>query len=107
VDDRAPVCAQHDPGGAEVVEALRVADVLEAEREADAAPDSLAARRVAGATGQPQRVARERLLRRDRQRGGTADHLARRQRPGHDLTGRERVAGLERVQQAELDRVDA
>ena len=45
--------------GAVVVEALREADVLEADREADAAPDALAARRVAGAAGQPERVARQ------------------------------------------------
>ena len=57
----AAVGAEHDAGRAEVVEALRVADVLEAEREADAAADALAARRVARAAGEPQRVARQLL----------------------------------------------
>jgi len=51
VDDGAPVGTKLDAGGAEVVEALRVTDVLEAEREADAAPDALARRRVARAAG--------------------------------------------------------
>ena len=55
------VGVEHDTGRAEVVEPLRVADVLEAEREADAAPDALAARRVARAAGQPERVARQLL----------------------------------------------
>ena len=93
--------------GAVVVEALRVADVLEADREADAAADALAARRVAGAAGQPDRVARQRLGLGHRDRGGGADHLGDGQRPGHDLARRQRVAGLDRVQQPQLDRVDA
>ena len=40
------------------------------------------------------------------QRRRTSDHLARRQRAGHDLPGRKRASGLERVQEAQLDRVD-
>ena len=52
----AAVGMQHHARGAEVVEAFRVADVLEPDREADAAADALAARRVAGAAGQPDRV---------------------------------------------------
>ena len=39
-----------------------------------------------------------------RRRG--ADHLGDRQRPGQHLPGRQRVAGLERIQQPQLDRVD-
>ena len=58
--------------GAGVVEALRVADVLEADREADAALDALAARRVARAAGQADRVARQLL--------GLRHAAARRQR---------------------------
>ena len=57
----APVGVELDPRGAVVVEAFREADVLEADREADAAADALAPRRVARAAGQPDRVARERL----------------------------------------------
>ena len=49
VHDRAAVGAQHHAGRAEVVEALGEADVLVADGEADAAPDALAARRVARA----------------------------------------------------------
>ena len=89
-----------------VVEALRVADVLEADREADPALDALAAGRVAGAAGQADRVARQLLGLRHRQRGGAADHLCHRQRARHLLPGRERVARPERVQQPQLDRVD-
>jgi hypothetical protein len=44
---------QPDSRRARVVEALRVADVLEADGEAGAAADALAARRVAGASRQP------------------------------------------------------
>ena len=64
---------QANASGAVVVEALREADVLEADREADAAADALAARRVAGAAGQAQRIARQllgrRRLERSRARG--------------------------------------
>ena len=49
VDERAAVLPSAHARGAVVVEALRVADVLEADGEADAAPHALAARRVAGA----------------------------------------------------------
>ena len=66
--------------GAVVVEALRVRDVLEADREADAATNALAVRRVAGAAGQAQQVARQRLRRRRLERGGGADRLGDRQR---------------------------
>ena len=92
--------------GAVVVEALGVGDVLEADREADAAPHALAARRVAGAAGQAQRVARQLLRRRRLERGGRADRLGDRQRAGDLLAGREHVARLQRVQQPQLDRVD-
>ena len=76
-------------GGAEVVEALRVADVLEAEREADAAPDALAAssccpRRRGAAAGRAAACSSS----------GSGIAAARRitsrdgQRAGHDLAGR-------------------
>ncbi len=69
--------------------------------------DALAVGRVPGAAGEADRVARE-LLRRGRlERGGAADHLGGRQRARDHLAGRQRVPGGERVQQPELDRVDA
>ena len=89
-----------------VVEALRVADVLEPDREADAALDALAAGGVAGAARQADRVARQLLGLGHGQRGGAADHLGHRQRARHLLPRRERVARAERVQEAQLDRVD-
>ena len=72
VDLRAPVLEEPDPRRAVVVEALRVADVLEPDREADAAPHALAARRVPRSARQPDRVARQLL------RLGTASAAARR-----------------------------
>ena len=93
-------------GGGRVVEALRVGDVLEADGEADAAADALASRRVAGASGQPDRLARQRLRLGDLQLRRAADHLGHRQGAGHDLPGRHRPAGAERVELAELDGVD-
>ena len=51
-----------------VVEALRVADVLEADGKADAALHALSARRVPRSAGQADRVARELLCLRHRQR---------------------------------------
>ena len=90
-----------------VVEALREADVLEADREADAALDAFAPGRVARAAREPDRVARQRLGLGHGNRGGGADDLGNGQRAGQDLSGRERVAALDRVQQAQLDRVDA
>ena len=101
-----PVLGEHDARGAEVVEALRVADVLEADREADAATNSLAAGGVARTAGEPDRVAGKLLRLGHGERGGAADDLARRQRPGHDLPRREHPARLERVQQPQLDRID-
>ena len=103
---RRAVLGEDDASGTEVVEALRVADVLEADREADAATHSLAARRVPRAAGEPDRLARK-LLRLGRLESRRAtDHLARRQRARHDLPGRERASRLERVQEPQLDRVD-
>ena len=106
VDDGAAVGAEHDAGGAEVVEAFRVADVLEPEREPDAASNALAVRRVAGAAGQAERVAGQRLGLGNGQGRGAQDDLARRQRAGDDLSGGQDVARLERVQQPQLDGVD-
>src|SRR5437764_10714787 len=57
VDFRASVRGQLDARRRVVVEPLRVADVLEADREPDAAPHALAARRVAGAAGKTERIA--------------------------------------------------
>ena len=61
---RSPATTEPHARGAVVVEALGEADVLEADREADAAADALAVRRVAGAAGQAERVARQLLGRR-------------------------------------------
>src|SRR5262245_61415991 len=89
-----------------VVEPLREADVLVAGREADAAADALAARRVARTAREPERVAWQ-LLRLGRlERRGRADDLGDRQRARDALPGRKGVAWTERVQQAQLDRVD-
>ena len=89
-----------------VVEALRVADVLEAEREARPAPDAVPARRVACAAGQTNRIAWQ-LLRLGLRQGGTAaDDLRDRERAVDPLAGRQPVAGGERVAQAQLDRVE-
>src|SRR5919197_532989 len=95
-----------DAGGAVVVEALRVADVLEPDGEADSAPDALAAGRVPRAAGEADRVARELLRLRHGQLRAAADDLGDRQRARDPLPGRERVAGAERVQQPQLDRGD-
>ena len=92
VHDRAAVGAQHDARGAEVVEALREADVLVADGEADAAPHALAARRVARAAGQPARIARGRLGLGQRQRGRLADDLGHGQRARDALPRRQHVA---------------
>ena len=101
------VGAQEHAGGGEVVEALRVADVLEADREADAAADALAAGRVAGAAGQADRVARQLLRLGHRQRGGAADHLGdRAASPSIGWPVGSMSPGRERVQQPQLDRVD-
>ena len=100
------VGAQQHPGGGEVVEALRVADVLEPDGEADAALDTLAAGRVAGAARQADRLARQRLGIGHRQCGRAADHLGGREDALDHLAGRQRVAAAERVQEPELDGVD-
>ena len=92
-----------DAGGAVVVEALRVADVLVADRKADAAPDAVAARRVAGAAGEADRVARELLRVGLGDRCATAKHLLHRQRALDALAGRKRVALPDRVHDPKLD----
>ena len=102
----AAVGVEHDARRTRVVEALRVADVLEPDREPDPAPDTFAARRVAGAAGQPDRVARQLLGRGHRDRGGGANRLGHRARALDHLARRQRIAGAERVQEAQLDRVD-
>src|SRR5262249_35243438 len=56
VDFRRPVRKEPDAGGAVVVEALREADVLEADREAGAAANPLASCRVARTAGEAKRV---------------------------------------------------
>ena len=106
VDLGGAVAEQPDAGGAVVVEAFGVRDVLEADRETRPAAHALPARRVPGAAGQPKRIARQRLRCRRLERGGAADHLRDGKRPRDHLPRRERVAGRERVQQPQLDRVD-
>ena len=107
VDLGGAVRAQDHAGGRVVVEALGVADVLEAHREADAASHALAARRVARAAGEADRLARQ-LLRLGRlQSRGAADDLGDRQRALDRLACRELAAGAERVEQAQLDGVDS
>jgi hypothetical protein len=92
--------------GAGVVEALRVADVLEPNREADPTLHALATGGVARSSRKADRVARELLGLGHRQRGRAADHLGHRERACHHLAHRHRVARLQRVQQPQLDRVD-
>ena len=75
VDGRAAVGVELDARSARVVEALRVADVLEPDREADAAADAGAARRVAGSARQADRIARKALGRGRLECGGAPDHL--------------------------------
>ena len=67
-----PVREEAHARGAVVVEAFGVADVLEADGEADAATDSFAASRVTGPTGQPDRLPRQTLGLGYRQGGGLA-----------------------------------
>ena len=97
--DLGRVAGEDDPGGAEVVEALGVADVLEADREARAPLHALAPGRVPCSARQPDRVARQLLGRRHLEGGGAANDLCHRQRAADDLAGRQRVAGRECVQQ--------
>ena len=102
----APVRAQADARRGVVVVALGVAEVLEPDREADAPPDALAARRVAGAAGEADRVAWQPLGLRNGNRGGPADDLGDGQRAADALTGGKHVSWPERVQQAQLHTVD-
>src|SRR2546421_300972 len=67
---RAPVRSEPYARGGVVVEPFRVADVLEADREPDATPHTLAARRIAGPTGQTERIARQFLRLGQRERRG-------------------------------------
>ena len=106
VDLGGAVGAEDHARGGRVVEALGVADVLEADGEADTAPDALTARGVAGATRQPDRLARELLGCGNRKRGGLSDHLGDGKRSLDRLARRKHVSGCERVQQPQLDRID-
>ena len=106
VDGGAPVDVDLHPCGAVVVESLREADVLEADRESDAPLDAFAPRRVARAARKPDRIARQCLGLGHGNRGGGTNDLCDGQRSRQDLPRRQRVAALDRVQQAELDRVD-
>ena len=97
--DLGRVAGEDDAGGAEVVEALGVADVLEADSEARAPLHALAQGRVPCSARQPDRVAWQLLGRRHLERSGAANDLSHRQGAADDLAGRQRVAGRERVQQ--------
>ena len=88
VDLGGPVLREHDAGRAVVVEALREADVLEADGEADAAPHALAARRVPRAAREADRVARQLLLLGKRERRRAPDHLGVGSDPVEHLAGR-------------------
>ena len=95
------------PGGRVVVEALRVHEVLDRHTPADAAHDVAAVGRASGATRQGHEIGRGgRTLGRHRQRGGVTDALFDRRDVQHRLAGDQFVAGLHRVQQADLDRVE-
>jgi hypothetical protein len=90
-----------------VVEALRVADVLEAEGEAGSAPDAVAARRVAGAPGKADGVARELLRLRLLDCRAAADHLRNRKRAGDALAGGQRVPVGKGIAEAQVDWIDS
>ena len=100
------VLEQAHARGAGVVEAFRVGEVLEADREADAALHAFAARRVPGAAGQADRRARQLLRLGLAQSRAAADDLGHRQRARDPLSRRQRAAGVERVQQAQLHGID-
>jgi hypothetical protein len=102
----AAVGMKHDPSRTGVVEALGVTDVLEADRETDPALHAFAAGRVARAARQSDRVARQRLGRGNGDRGCGADRLGHRAGALDHLTRGQDVARAERVQEAQLDRVD-
>ncbi len=99
-------------GGRVVVEALGEADVLDADRVADAADDALTVGGVRETTGQRAdvRALAGRLplaLRRQRTGLDPAQQLGDRRRGVHDLAGGHDRALLHGVQLAELDRVHA
>ena len=93
------VAGQHHARRAGVVEALGVADVLEAGGEASAAADTLSMGRVACASGQPNGVPRELFGLRRVESRRPANHLRNREGTGDRLAGRQHVARLQRVQE--------
>ena len=103
----ASVLTQDHAGCTRIVEPLRVADVLEPDREPDAPPDTLASSGVARSPRQADRIARQLLGVRNGDRGGSADRLRDGARPLDHLARRQHVTGAESVQEAKLDRVDA
>ena len=92
--------------GAVVVEALRVAEILEADGEADAAVDPVSAGRVSGAAGKANGIAGQLLRLGLGERDAAADHLCDRKRAVDPLACRQRVAWGERIAQAELDGIE-
>src|SRR4029450_4893790 len=100
------VLAEDDTGRAVVVEALRVADVLEADSKSGAAADTFPAGRVPCSARESDDVAWELFRLRQRDRRRPANDLTCRQRAHHDLARRQRSTRLERVQETKLDRVD-
>src|SRR5207245_2513946 len=92
---RTPTCPVYGCAGAvdeqaharraRIIEAFGVGQVLEPDREADAPVDALAARCIARASRQPDRVARQLLRLGLAQSRATADHLGNRQRAGDGL----------------------
>src|SRR5204862_7895780 len=101
-----PVALDTNACGREVVEGVRVADVLQPDGESDAALHSLAVREVARAAGKLERIVR-RTPRRERQRRAATDHFGDGRGSLDGLIGDDAVAVLERVSRAELDRIDA
>ena len=95
-----------DAGRAVVVEAVRVAEVLEADGKAHAAPDALPARDVPGPAREPDRIARQLLGLRQRQLRAASNHLGDRERAGDALPVRHDVAGRERVPEPKVDGVE-
>jgi hypothetical protein len=106
--DQLPVGVDEEPDarGAVVVESLRVADVLEAEGEAEPTANAVTACGVAGSAGEPDRVARKLLRLRLLERGAATNDLGDGQRAVDPLPCGQRASRSQRVAETQLDRVE-
>ncbi len=97
--------AQAHARGRVVVEALGVADVLERDREPDAAAHALAVRGVGDPARQLALVGRAVGLGWERERSHALEQLGHRRRLRQDLPGRQAVAGRDRVADPQRHRI--